>query len=515
MREVIRPVRAAKHRLWVGAFLAGTVQGLLVLAALVILPAAAIRLWEFPWNPFALLSALLLAPAWGLYRLWRARINDAAASVEVDRRFRLAERLSSAYLLRERHDPMVELLKEDASRHAATLQVPSRFPIEPPKRTPIVAAELAAFCAVALWLPPFPKEAEEPVRVVREQPLSEKKEEELAKLLKKREENLRKHEIPEAATGGLELKDPLSLLAEQLKKEKLSQKEAMTLLSEGERELREKKEKLDRIEQARNRIARNLEDQRFTKDVRESLSAGDYEKAAEALKELSSQLASSELSPEDMSKLTRELENLANDLEGNPEIAQAIRDALKGLKESSSGQGSPKLSGENLAKALSGLSKAGASLSELKRLAERSGDLNRLLQDAELAKLALGDASKQCKACGKICSGTMCAKCAGGCNSGMGGPGQGRGNTANPYENPNAGFQDEKVSSAWHPGRILGVVETEAENSPAVSTLGTGVVFVEAGAREQAVVQEEIPPGYEEIVRGYFDRETQPPATSP
>ena len=87
----------------------------------------------------------------------------------------------------------------------------------------------------------------------------------------------------------------------------------------------------------------------------------------------------------------------------------------------------------------------------------------------------------------------------------MGGPGRGRGNMANRYEDPNAQMKDENVSSQWHPGKVLGVFEVEAKDSPAISTLGESVAFIEAGQREQAIVQEEVPPGYEDIIRGYFE----------
>ena len=65
---------------------------------------------------------------------------------------------------------------------------------------------------------------------------------------------------------------------------------------------------------------------------------------------------------------------------------------------------------------------------------------------------------------------------------------------------------DEKIKTRWHSGKPLGAIEVEAQNSPAFSALRESVAIVEAGEREQSVVQEEIPPGYEDIVRGYFDR---------
>lgn len=67
-------------------------------------------------------------------------------------------------------------------------------------------------------------------------------------------------------------------------------------------------------------------------------------------------------------------------------------------------------------------------------------------------------------------------------------------------------MQDENIRTQWRQGRPLGVVEVDADHSPAFSALPDSPAFVEAGDQEQSVVQEEIPPGYEEIVQGYFDR---------
>jgi hypothetical protein len=476
-----------------------------VLALLILPAAAAIKLWSLPANPFLLLWALALSIPWAFYHLFRAHITDNAASIEIDQRFRLDERMSSAWILKDRLDPMVELLKEDASRHATGLCVGERFPIEIPRTTPAAGVLVALFCAVCLWLPALPDNKPAPALANQEPKVSEKKADEIAKLLKKREDLAKKNDSVKPATGTAALEDPLSKLAEKLQHEKLSTREAMAALSDGEKKLREKQEKLERIAEARSRLSKKMEDQKFTKEARDALSSGNYQNAAKAMEALSEKLGSSNMSSAEMKQMSHELESLASDLAGNQELAQALRDAAKELKASEGGQGALKLSAEQMKKIQSALAAASGNLAELQNLASRGNEIKSLLKDVDLAKLALCNGIGQCKACGKICSGTMCAKCCGN-GSGMGGPGRGRGNQANPYEKPDVGFQDENVTSAWHQGRILGVVETEAEQSPAVSTLGDSVAFIEAGAKEQAVVQEEIPPGYENIVKTYFDQ---------
>lgn len=539
MENVRRAVQTARLRLAANRFLYGLIQSSLVLSIGILIAIAVIRLGAFPVHPFAPLWALLAAIPWALFVVLRSGINSTSASIAVDDRFGLQERLSSALALSSRRDPMVELLKLDANRHAETLAVHSRFPIRTPRSTPYLGVILALCVGAALWLPAIPNQTLAPEQAVaKEQPVSETKKEDIKKILEQREK-LKAADLPKGGTGTFQVDDPVSELAEKLKNEKLSEKQAMAALSQGEKQLREQKEKLERIEEARSRLSKKADESRYTEGVREALTQGDYAKAAENMKQMAEQLGKSEMSAAEMGQLEKELDNLAKALQGNPELQSALQQAMQSLKSaqsgdpSQSGESKSALTAEQKAQIQSALAKAAENLSDLQKLANNKSAMEKSLSDVDLAKLALSDALSQCQSCGKVGSSTQCSACKGGGKgegggsgqgkaltagaspgepgsgqgAGMGGPGQGRGNTANPYEEENVQFQDENVTSRWHQGRILGMVEVEGEGGPAFSVVGESAAFIQAGGQEEAVVQEEVPPGYEEIVTNYFGRE--------
>ncbi|MCA9425103.1 MAG: hypothetical protein KC994_08525 [Candidatus Omnitrophica bacterium] len=526
MSPIQKSIHQAKLRMRFNFFLKSLFRSGLVIAGILIVPAVAIRLLDLQWNPFLLLWGLALAIPYALLRLYLANINDNTASLEVDERFHLFERISSAWALRSQHNPMVHLLQEDADHTAGHIKISERFPIVLPKRSPAILVPLLVFAAVSLWLPPLPKsEAKLTEKKEQKEDLIEKeKADEVAKILKKEEPKVGEKEDIRPATGIAELRQPLSDLAQKLEKQKMTQKEALSELSNEQRKLENKKERLAKLNQAKSQLSKDLDQQKFTKEMRESLSEGKYSEAAKGLQSLAQDMADGSLSSAEMDQLGAELESLSKALEGNTELQKALDEAMEALKESKSGSNKGKnLSPEQMKKLQQALAQASKNLEDLQRLSSQLKDIDGLLKDIDLAKLGLAEGLSQCQSCGKICSGTQCSSCNGkglgmgmaglgngagagsGSGLGMGGPGRGKGNVANRYEDPNASTYDENISTQWHPGQLLGVVEVEGENSPADSYVKESAAFVEVGQGEQSVIQEEIPPGYESIVRGYFD----------
>ena len=88
---------------------------------------------------------------------------------------------------------------------------------------------------------------------------------------------------------------------------------------------------------------------------------------------------------------------------------------------------------------------------------------------------------------------------------GMGGPGQGRGNIALEDPTQKNQFQTQRSRSALTAGKILLTWKTKEVSDPgeAVKDYAKAVERVRQGASE-AVLQEQIPPGYHEAIRTYF-----------
>ena len=412
MNQIAKTIRHARNRLWVNHLLRSAARGLLVLLTLMLVPAIWVRLWDVDWQPFHLLWFSFLALPWALVQLSRAKITDTAASMEVDERFRLQERISSAWTLRGRQDPMIRKLQVDASVHAESIDLRAEFPIKVPRESRVLAIPLAAFFAVCLWLPPLPSRLETVADApVVEKTIAKEKAAQVAKILLPEKEDPKKDEIPKPATGFADLQTPLTELGKKIQEEKMTQREVLAALSNQQSKLQEKKERLAKLEQNLSKFKKPTGEERFTQKIRESLSTGQYGTAAESMAALSDQLAGGDLSAMELEQLRGELESLERGLEGNPDLQRSLRDSLAALDEMGSDSGERDLNPEELKRLQQALSQASLELSDLQQLSALQNEMELALSNIDLAKLALCDEIGQCLACGAVCSGTKCEKC--------------------------------------------------------------------------------------------------------
>jgi hypothetical protein len=96
----------------------------------------------------------------------------------------------------------------------------------------------------------------------------------------------------------------------------------------------------------------------------------------------------------------------------------------------------------------------------------------------------------------------------------MGGPGQGEGNIAPEDYSRNQEFQSETSKSAVQAGKVLLSMKSKGlgEKGQAVQDYRGLLQQIKQGASE-AILQEQIPPGYHEGIQSYFD--TLEPANGP
>jgi hypothetical protein len=89
---------------------------------------------------------------------------------------------------------------------------------------------------------------------------------------------------------------------------------------------------------------------------------------------------------------------------------------------------------------------------------------------------------------------------------GMGGPGRGRGGKAPEDETVKTDFKDEQSKSAIKAGKILLTLKTQGmgEKGDAKTQYRDAVQNVRQGVSE-AILTEQIPPGYHDGIKNYFD----------
>lgn len=144
----------------------------------------------------------------------------------------------------------------------------------------------------------------------------------------------------------------------------------------------------------------------------------------------------------------------------------------------------------------------------------QSQNLKSMQEYQELYKKLLAECQGQCEGEGK-CPG--CALCQGnkrGNGPGMGGPGIGEGGQAPENDAIQTDFQSETAKSAVQAGKILLSMKSKGlgEKGKVTQDYRGLLQQVKQGASE-AILQEQIPPGYHEGIKSYFD--TLEPADAP
>lgn len=250
--------------------------------------------------------------------------------------------------------------------------------------------------------------------------------------------------------------------------------------------------------------------------LRKDLEKGDVSSANKELSELeqkAQELAAAK-DPVEREKLRQELMDRLQSLKDTMDQelnSQALDSDMQRALEQLAMANLPNLSGESL-KGMSDSMKL--TQEELKELAKAMADMKNLEEALKALQMAKAlhnmqplDGKDFCKlgdleAYESFCQGRCQSLCAGmGMNAGYGmGP--------RPYgdENSETAFHPEKSPSLLQPGRMLMEWKTRevSEAGPAREEYLRAVQDVRQQASE-AVVQEQIPPGYQEAIKKYFD----------
>jgi len=152
MEELVGQVRLARRRLNLQGFLGRLpwcLGGWLMAAAIAIAVAKWIPsispawVWNVSWLGGAVVLGFGTAALWS----WLARLDDLAAAVEVDHRFKLKERISSSLSLNEEQSQSEagQALINDAQARVRRINVADQFQVKPNRRTliPLVPIVLA------------------------------------------------------------------------------------------------------------------------------------------------------------------------------------------------------------------------------------------------------------------------------------------------------------------------------------------------------------------------------------
>jgi hypothetical protein len=475
----------------------------------------------------AVLTSTLAASVW----TWIERPTLLDSAIEIDRRFGLGERISSALTLdpEQLATPFGAALTADAARRSGRLSIDERFPISLHRQKLLPLASAALALVLAMLVP-----AREPVGVEAatasarvQQPAQA-----LARRIAARRQDAARQGLDESNRILAEVERGAENLAQRTIEPKQALVELNDLVVQAERRRRELAADANLREQL---SALKPIDLSVAAKLAQALKRGDFARAAAELQELAPRL---DATPAGREQATQELSRLSNML---IEQANASRQAQRDLERQVAAQqnAGQMAAAENLQQRAHEMAERNARLDALDQLAgamkdaaaqagsntpqqslaRLQGQLEQLAKDArELTVLegAFADlaACKQTMACPQ-CDGAGCEACQNGhvpkaAKSGSpqdkaigqgGSPSRGSGQMA-------AGnFYDAQVKPATSEGPTI---EGAADDAPSHKgevrePIGNHPASAPPQLPSEAISQQRLPRAYREHARAYFD----------
>ena len=415
------------------------------------------------WAAGALAVGLLAAAAWTVL----VRGNSLEAALEIDHRFALKERISSALALSpaDRESEAGAALVADAVRRVERIDVAGQFGVQPPRRLlwPLLPGVLAAM--MALWVSPADngQSAAKADDVAAKQQIK-KSTEVVRRQLAERREKAKKDGLKDAEQLFKKLEEGTKELSAEPGREK-----ALVKLNDLSRLLTERRQQLGGADKVKEQLDQLKKVDRGPADkFAQALGRGDFQKAAEELKKLQAELANSKLDEKQKADLAKQLEQMKGKLD---KLADAHRAAQEDLKQRAKQlrQAGQVAEANKLEEQLQKLQEQAPQMQKIKQLADKLGQCSKCLRkgQCDAAAKALGQMQSQMKslqqqmdememlddamqqlaqarermACPK-CGGAGCEECQGPPGDGLG---RGRGKGARPEKKTNTRFYDSQV----------------------------------------------------------------------
>lgn len=325
--EVSRAVRAAAARLAVSRFLhLLTVTAAVAIAALFItLLVQRIFAVPIPW-PWVLAGAgaaiVLVSLAWTLATSPRG----VAAARILDERAELRESLSTAMCIAGRPDPWSMAMLETARSNASTLNVRRAVPIEPPRTWPVPLTAAVVLGLAWVMLPQWDvlkakakrdevaRQAQEVVSVRAEVAAKTKT---LDELLAKAKVEIRDDQTSPTTNEQAAAPQTAEDIRRAAVKRLTDIADRLKQAADGD-----KAKQADALREAMRGLKSPGEGP--LQEFQRQLARGNYDKAADELKDLTQQLNNKQLTPEQAANMKAQLSNLAKQLQSAAENKDAL-----------------------------------------------------------------------------------------------------------------------------------------------------------------------------------------------
>ena len=323
MNEIRKQVIHAQRRLLLGQFgrhlTTALFFGLIIAAVGLAIPKiwyldilqtpSALQQWNIGW----ILGGALLGLMVAVILTVRQIQSQIAVATEVDRRFQLRERLSSALSLSEQDlaTPAGQALLQDAISRAETLDVRDQFQFHPTAKAllPILPIGLLV---LLLFVPNATQKA---VVAAGTDSIDKKSIEMMIEEAKKNKEEKRLEETKGLKDANIELKEIERKFDELVADKNDDKKSALVKLNDIKKQIEDRKKELGDSTELKENLNR-LKDlaQGPAKQLADALGKGDMPEAQKAIRELADKLKEGKLNEIEAKKLANDLEAMAKEL---------------------------------------------------------------------------------------------------------------------------------------------------------------------------------------------------------
>jgi hypothetical protein len=321
--------------------------------------------WVAAWIGGSLAAGSVIAAFW----TWLRRDDPLTAAIEIDHRFGLKERVSSALALppADLETEVGQALISDAVRRVERIDVGSRFAIPLGRRNLLPLAP--ALIAVGLTF--VADKGREPEAGAAIQPLAQQqiKPTQIDLLRKKLAEKKK-----EAAEQGLkdagELFKRIEEAAHELaKKDSVDRKQALVKLNDLAKELEARREKLGADDKLKQQLSQ-MKDMKNgpAEKLADALKNGNFDKALKEVDKLKEQLKSDKLDPEKQKQLGEQLDAMRQNLEKMVEKHEQAKKDLERQMQQMTAAGK-NAEAKKLQQQLERLQQQGSQMNRLKQLA--------------------------------------------------------------------------------------------------------------------------------------------------
>jgi hypothetical protein len=494
--------------------------------------------WFWSWVGGSVVVGLGTA----LLAAYCTRRTPLEAAMEIDHRFALNERLSSALAIGDRVGSTAagQALRADATRQAARLDVRDEFTVRAPWSLGLPLLPALLVFGLALLVPnASPQSAQEAQAATATTEVIRRETDKLKQQLEQK-----RADLAEADSQDIEeLLRQLEKTVDQLQsKEGIDQKRAIMQVNDMSKMVAEKREQFRGSEEMRKQFSQLKNIQQGPADkLAKAMRQGDFGAAREELEKLKEQIRSGEMSEEQREEMIKQLEQMQRQLE---EASRAFEEAKRDLEAQiqQKKQAGDQQAADQLQKKLDKLNQMNRQMSQLEQMAAKLGECAQCMQQGDAGQAAaqldqlsqsldelqqqaaqletldsMLDMLSECKQClgdgqgNSLADGSMPLDSfdAGSFatdqqGSGLG-PGQGYGER--PEDATDTGLYDSQVAGKLQRGQSVVTGVADGPNLAGESQIGVREAILSAfRERSDPLTDEQIPRDQRDHAKEYFQR---------